>query len=586
MQILKPLNKNNLIIILIISCFIILDSKSEEEVIDIWKLEPKKIITGNSEINDANKSNQKTIYESQIKKNNNLEIKEDIDLISKKVEIDGLYDPSQNDLQIDMWSNSDGNEILNIYKRINKIDISDDAREILNISLLTNSYYPQKNITKDQFLNLKVNWLIKNRNFRLIEEFLLKNKNVKQNTKLVRFLVDDYLSKSELEKACNFFSKITEAIEDDYLFKFNIYCLINLDKKDEAQLKFDIKTELGWIDDSFNERFNYLMGYVSEANSNIPEKTILDFHLAHRTIIDFNFEPDKSTSPEIWKYLSTSNLLGDLNNVDIADQNKIAIIEKATHDRNYSEKKLYDLYKRFQFNINQLLTIKETYKLLPNIESRALLYQGILINTKSETKLELAKILKDSFINDKIADAFKDELKKIITSIDISEVPSDYIEFYENFKDNQIINLTKIKINNKIIHQSKLLNYFLKDESMKVVEKDLNDLLKKTKKNKKYTYSTKDIILIESLKSDGIKVLKKYNDIYEINKNNMPADIQSYISNGEIGLVLLRLVEVIGQDELENIDAESLYFIISALNQLNINTLRNKILLKILPLKV
>ena len=66
----------------------------------------------------------------------------------------------------------------------------------------------------------------------------------------------------------------------------------------------------------------------------------------------------------------------------------------------------------------------------------------------------------------------------------------------------------------------------------------------------------------------------------------MPIDIQFLIDNDEIGLVLLRLVEVIGQDEIKDIGSETLYFIISALNQLDIDPLRNKILLKILPLKV
>jgi len=66
----------------------------------------------------------------------------------------------------------------------------------------------------------------------------------------------------------------------------------------------------------------------------------------------------------------------------------------------------------------------------------------------------------------------------------------------------------------------------------------------------------------------------------------MPTYIQFLIDNNEIGLVLLRLVEVIGQDEIQDIGSETLYFIISALNQLDIDPLRNKILLKILPLKV
>ena len=110
--------------------------------------------------------------------------------------------------------------------------------------------------------------------------------------------------------------------------------------------------------------------------------------------------------------------------------------------------------------------------------------------------------------------------------------------------------------------------------------------MKKIKKNKNYFFSTKDVILVESLKSDGIKILKKYDDLYEIENSNMPEDIQKLINNNDIGMVLLRLVEVIGQDELNNIGSETLYFIISALNQLNIDKLRNKILLKVLPLKV
>ena len=58
------------------------------------------------------------------------------------------------------------------------------------------------------------------------------------------------------------------------------------------------------------------------------------------------------------------------------------------------------------------------------------------------------------------------------------------------------------------------------------------------------------------------------------------------INNSEVGAALLRIVEVIGEDQLENLDDDTLYFIISTLNQLNIDFIRNRILLKVLPLKV
>ena len=44
--------------------------------------------------------------------------------------------------------------------------------------------------------------------------------------------------------------------------------------------------------------------------------------------------------------------------------------------------------------------------------------------------------------------------------------------------------------------------------------------------------------------------------------------------------------KVIGQDELERIDEDTISFVINTLNHLNIDIIRNKILLKVLPLKV
>ena len=53
-----------------------------------------------------------------------------------------------------------------------------------------------------------------------------------------------------------------------------------------------------------------------------------------------------------------------------------------------------------------------------------------------------------------------------------------------------------------------------------------------------------------------------------------------------MGLAMLRIIQIIGQDELKNIDPDTMYFIIRILNQLNMDSLRNKILLRVLPLKI
>ena len=587
MSILKLLNKNYLTFFYFF--LILLNSNSfSNEPVDIWKIESTQENDGNfGEIETKKKNNQtNSIYETISNSNNSQVVFEDKDLDSNEIEIVGLYDPEENDLTIDMWSNSNGEDIFRIFNKLKKIELSNDSKEILNILFLTNSYFPEKNITKDEFIKMKSEWLIKNGSLNLIERYLTKNSDVSKNSYLLKFYLNEHLVNSEIKKSCEIFSKIDRDFEDDYLSKFNIYCLINENKKDEAQLQFDLKKELGLEDKFFEKKFNYLMGYENETEKKISDKTILDFHLSHVTDPNFKFDPDEKTKKHIWRYLSNFNLLENIEDVDLENIDKIITIEKATHDGNYQYKELFELYKRFQFGINQLLTVNQSYKLLPDVKSRALLYQGILITTEVEKKLELTKILNDIFIKEGIENVFKEELTEILKDIDEEDVPPNFTAFYKQNVQKKEINLTKIKINNKIIHQSKLLNYFINDKKYKNIEKDLNSVLSKAKKDKKYYVSTKDIILIESLKSDGFQVKKNLQSFYSDDSPNMPDDIQEFINNEDISLVLLRLAEIIGQDDIENIGSETLYFIISALNQLNIDRLRNNILLKVLPLKV
>ena len=586
MRNLKLLNKKYLSIIFFY-LFIGISAESQEPV-DIWNIEEKKVIEEANTDQNSKKGNipQSKIYEMQSQKNDQSNIEEDQTLISKEIKIVGLYDPAKNGLNINMWSKSNGDQILNIFNRINKINLSEDATEILDILLLTNAYYPETNITKEKFLEIKSNWLIKNSNLQLIEDYLLNNQIINKSPKLTKYLIDDYLSRSKVEKSCEIFSKIKENIIDDYLSKFKIYCLINNNKMEEAQLLLDLKKELGFKDKFYEDKINYLMGYDNKPEKNISEKTILDFHLSHRTNPEFKFVPKDTTSKQIWKYLSTSNLLDNIEDVELTDLDKISSIEKATHENNYTEKELFELYKRFKFSINQLLNIKESTKVLSAIETRALIYQGILITTRIDDKLALMNALKNSFKNEGLENAFNSELNFFLSEIDREEVPSNYSTFYEKYINEDEAELTNIKINNKILHQSKLINYFKEEISIKSITKDLNDLLKKIKKDKKYFFSKKDVILVESLKSDGIKVSEKYEDLYVINESEMPSDIQVFINNGDMGAALLRIVEVIGQDELTKIDEDTMYFIINTLNQLDIDPLRNKILLKVLPLKV
>ena len=86
-------------------------------------------------------STKKTIGDIELEENTN----------SKDSELFGLYDPEDYGLDINMWINSDGDQLKNIFSKLKKIKLSNDAKEIVKISLLTNAHYPTKIFQKKNF---------------------------------------------------------------------------------------------------------------------------------------------------------------------------------------------------------------------------------------------------------------------------------------------------------------------------------------------------------------------------------------------------------------------------------------------------
>ena len=194
MKILKLSNKKNFFILF----FLFLTSivYAEEKPIDIWNIDKKEIeenkTTNNSEISNGENILQENIESSVFGMQNqnqksiiNLDEKFD----AKEIKIIGLYDPEDYGLNVDMWSYSDGDQLKNLLTKLNKMDLSDDAIEIVNTSLLINAHSPKKNISDNEFLKLKSDWLIKNSNLELIEEYLIQNQIINLHSELTKYLV-------------------------------------------------------------------------------------------------------------------------------------------------------------------------------------------------------------------------------------------------------------------------------------------------------------------------------------------------------------------------------------------------------------
>ena len=102
---------------------------------DIWDIKN----TENDKLKSVNNENTIIeIEETQYNENSKQIIFADENLFSSEINLIGLYDPKENNLNINMWKNSDGDQLKSIINKINKKKLSDDAMKILEIALMTN----------------------------------------------------------------------------------------------------------------------------------------------------------------------------------------------------------------------------------------------------------------------------------------------------------------------------------------------------------------------------------------------------------------------------------------------------------------
>ncbi len=568
----------------IIYLFIFIAHSQSEDSVDIWKKE--KVIKKESENKLANENNVKILLE---KKNidifsEKLKIIETTDPTSVTETLYGIYDPEKNNLDLNMWSKSNGDEIKRVIKRINKIKLSKTAENIFINILMTHSYIP-KNISETEFLDLKINWLINNKKDLVLEEFLNKNKNFKNKEKIIQYFVNKSIADANLNEGCKKSQFINKEIKDAYLEKFKIYCLIFNDKKNEAQLIYDILKEQGLSDTFFDDKINYLLGINKKTSQKIKDNNLLNFYLSSITISDFKYEPDEKTDKFIWEYLNSANLL-KIN--DFTNKIKIKKLEFAANKNTFDKYKIFDIYKKVPFELNSLINAENIYQSLDGIESRSLIYQKFLLSDNEENKIDLLILLKDLFKKDNLLNVYTGFMSDRLKEIDRDFITEDYALILEkNIISEEEYKLGKIKFDDKILHKSRIIKHYAEQNfSKEKTQKNINNVYKKIKRNKKYFFSAKDLVLIESLLVDGFKIPKeiKYKDLSK--KYSIPGNLLALAKNKELGLLSLKFVEIIGEDEVYSLDPETVYFITHILNQANLLNFRNKILIRALPLRI
>ena len=560
--------------------FFYLAPLNSEEKIDIWK--NKKNTEVNNETNFEIDPNKIEAQKIQGVNNQNVKIVDSIIDTSEENKVFGVYDPSDYNFDLNMWTSTKADDVRASLKRIKKIKLSKTSNEILENILLSFSY-PPTGMQEKEFVNLKLDWLIENNRLDLIENFLKQNKEFNGKKRAVQYLVDSNIAKANIKEGCEKIEFIDSTIKDAYLEKFKIYCLVFNNKNSEAQLLLDLLREQNQSDKFFDDKINFLIGISDKTSNKINEKNLLNFYLSSVTIKDFNYTPSKKTKNEIWKYLNSANLI---KLEDVSDKEKLKELEAAANQGQIDEKTIFDIYKQIPFNLNTLINAKNTYQTLDDTDARSLIYQKYLLSENAKSKIEYLFILKEIFDKAKLQKVFSQTLSDHLKEIGIENIPDSYKEIaLKNILTEEDYR-GKIKYNDKILHQSKIMKYYLEDGEVKKIQKDIDKIFKKISKNRKYFYSAKDLALVDALVKDGFNIPENFNRKELVSKYEVPKNLLQLIEKKQNAFLALKIVEIMGEDEPHQLDPETIYFITNLLNETDLIKIRNKVLISALPQRV
>ena len=554
-----------------------------EEKVDIWKNNKE---TSNEIKQIDEKITQETSSppsSTRIKAADKIQIQEGSSIQLEEQKVYGIYDPANYDFNLNMWSTTKAADLRSSLKRLNKIELSKSSREILEVILFSFSY-PPKGMTEKEFVDLKINWLIENDRLDLIESFLKQNDQFDSKSKAVEYLVNKNIASGNIKEGCEKIRFIDAKIKDAYLEKFKIYCLVFNDKKPEAQLLLDLLREQKQSNNFYDDKINFLLGVTDKTSNKINEENLLNFYLSSVTINNFKYEPTKKTKPEIWTYLNAANLI---KLEDASDKDKLKELEMAANNNQLDKNKIFEIYKQIPFNLNTLINAKDNFKTLNDSDARALIYQKYLLSDSVESKIEILFLLEELFKKNDLINIYSKFLSDRIEEIGVENLPKEYQELaLAKIKSDEELFLGKVKYNNKILHQSKILKYIVEGENKSKVQKDIDKIFKKITKNKKYFISAKDLALVDALIADGFSLPSnfKYNEL--VKELDVPKNLLQLAENDQKAFLALKIVEIIGEDEPYQLDSETIFFLVNLLNKTNLVTIRNKVLNSALPKRI
>src|SRR6056300_1755130 len=519
----------SLVIIFFISTF----QYTFAETKDIWQ-QSKEIKT--NVIQEENKPEQlpSTIFNIEKKNTTNLSI---ANIVETNIEeknreiIFGIYDPEATGIPIDFWKNIDPV----IFKDFEKAMLENQNNKAFQI-LIKKIFFSKINLNSFEdngkaYLNFISSLLAENKNIELIDEVIDQNSLLLNNQKLLRFLIDHHFSLYQISKACGYAEQMGPDIQDIELQKFKIYCLVKSKQNKKASANLELMKEVGFQDEFFIKKINYLMGNFLARSGEANTDSLLNIHLSHEA--DKEFKPSFAVFQKDIirkKYFFKSPLFKTMN-IDFTKEYQtdedlalINFLEDAANLNLYDYNLIFRLYKKIIFGIDDLLNPIENYSKYNPTKGKALLYQSILLSQDNEKKLIFIRELNRLYQKDNMSALGSKMFFQLTNKMSKKLITKEVLSEVEIKNAGKLSAMNTGNINNKILHQSDLINLVAASTKQnKKLSNMLNDFDKQIKKNK-YTVSEKDVAFINLLENNKVSIpdtLKKHvikDEIYIPNK--------------------------------------------------------------------
>ena len=165
---------------------------------------------------------------------------------------------------------------------------------------------------------------------------------------------------------------------------------------------------------------------------------------------------------------------------DSSDKKKIQELENAANNDQLDKNKIFEIYKQIPFNLSTLVNAKNNYQTLNESDARALIYQKYLLSESHKSKIEYLFLLEELFKKSDLSKIYSKFLSDKIEEIGVENLPEEYKKLAsEKVINDEDLILGKVKYNDKILHQSKILKYYVEGENKKKFKKILIKFLKK-----------------------------------------------------------------------------------------------------------